>query len=175
VVEEEEEEGEDEMDCYDMNRRCWRLPERIGSFFRCCNRWSVPYIGLYGYSFHEAGERAIQLFEAREWVDVVGDNLIHNVLLMASMVIGGSTGTFAVVVEETDGYYFSSFHMPTFSAFVIGSVLGFVLSNILLLGVVGSAVNTVLVCFAAGPFEFDKNHPRLSREMRDVWSQQVWE
>jgi hypothetical protein len=58
---------------------------------------------------------------------------------------------------------------------VIGSVLGYVLSNILLVGVVGSAVNTILVCFAAGPFEFDKNHPRLSREMREVWSQQVWE
>lgn len=57
----------------------------------------------------------------------------------------------------------------------IGSVLGFCLANVLLLGVVGSAVNTVLVCFAAGPFEFDKNHPRLSREMREVWSQQVWE
>ena len=23
--------------------------------------------------------------------------------------------------------------------------------------------------------KFDKNHPRLSREMREVWSQQVWE
>lgn len=57
----------------------------------------------------------------------------------------------------------------------IGSVLGYVLSNILLVGVVGSAVNTILVCFAAGPFEFHKNHARLSQEMRDVWSQQVWE
>jgi multisubunit Na+/H+ antiporter MnhC subunit len=108
-------------------------------------------------------------------MDVVSDSLMQNVLLMASVVIGGSTGTFAVIVEETDGYEFSSFHKPVISAFVIGSVLGYVLSNILLLGVVGSAVNTVLVCFAAGPFEFDKNHPRLSREMREVWSQQVWE
>ncbi len=156
-------------------RRLCRLSNRVGHYLRSCNRWSFTYIGMYGYSFHEAGERAIQLFETREWLDVVGDNLIQNVLLMASMVIGGSTGTFAVVVEETDGYFFSSFHMPTICAFLIGSVLGFVLSNVVLLGVVGSAVNTVLVCFAAGPFEFDKNHPRLSREMREVWSQQVWE
>ena len=108
-------------------------------------------------------------------MEVVQDVLIQNVLLMASLIIGGSTGTFAVVIEETDGYDFSSIHKPVISAFLIGSVLGFVLSNILLLGVVGSAVNTVLVCFAAGPFEFDKHHPRLSREMREVWSQQVWE
>lgn len=157
---------------------CHRLAQGLQSilrFLRCCNRWSFTYIGMYNYSFTEAGEKAIQLFETREWLDVVKDNLIQNVLFMASVVIGGSAGIFAVVVEETDGYDFTSFHKPIISAFVLGSILGFVLSNILLLGVVGSAVNTVLVCFAAGPFEFDKNHPRLSREMRDIWSQQVWE
>lgn len=121
------------------------------------------------------GGKAIELFEAREWMEVVRDNLIQNVLLMASIVIGGSTGSFAVLAEEVDGYDFTTFHKPIITAFLIGSVLGFVLANILLLGVVGSAVNTILVCFAAGPFEFDRNHPRLSREMREIWSQQVWE
>ena len=91
------------------------------------------------------------------------------------MVIGGSAGTFAVIVEESGGFVFSSLHKPVISAFVLGSILGYVMSNVLLLGVVGSAANTILVCFAAGPFEFDKNHPTLSREMREVWSQQVWE
>ena len=123
----------------------------------------------------DAGDKAIQLFETREWLEVVRDNLIQNVLHMASFIIGGSTGTFAVIVEETDGYDFTSFHKPIFSAFLVGSVIGYVLSNILLLGVVASAVNTVLVCFAAGPFDFEKNHSRLSREMREVWSQQVFE
>jgi hypothetical protein len=101
--------------------------------------------------------------------------LIQNILLMASIVIGGSSGTVAVVVEEVDGYEFTSLHTPIVTSFWIGFVLGFVLSNVLLLGLVGSAVNTVLVCFAAEPFAFDRNHPRLSREMREVWSQQVWE
>jgi Plasma-membrane choline transporter len=141
---------------------------------RSCNRWAYTYIGMYGYCYIEAGEKAIQLFETREWMEIVRDNLIQNVLIMVSLVIGGSAGVFAVVVEETDGYDFA-FARPTLIAFCMGSVLGFVLSNILLLGLVGSAVNTVLVCFAAGPFEFDRNHPRLSREMREVWSQQVWE
>jgi len=139
------------------------------------NRWAYSYIGLYGYGFVEGGERALELFEAREWMDVVRDNLIQNVLMMASIVIGGSTGCFAVLAEEVDGYDLTTFHKPVTTVFVIGSVLGVVLSNVLLLGVVSSAVNTVLICFAAGPFEFNKNHPRLSREMREVWSQQVWE
>jgi len=151
---------------------------RIGplrKFARKCNRWSFTYIGMYGYSFLDAGEKAIQLFETRGWMAVVSDNLIHNVLFMASIVMGGSTGVFGVVVEEVDGFTLTSFHKPIITAFLLGSVLGFVLSNILLMGVVGGALNTVLVCFAAGPFEFHKNHPRLSQTMRDMWSQQVWE
>jgi hypothetical protein len=158
-----------------FSKECSGMMDRLARQVRCCNRWSYTYIGMYGYSFAQGGEKAIQLFETREWMDIVRDNLIQNILLMASIVIGGSTGTFAVLVEEVDGYTFTSLHQPVATAFWIGSILGFVLSNILLLGVVGSAVNTILVCFAADPFEFDKNHPRLSREMREVWSQQVWE
>jgi hypothetical protein len=154
---------------------CCGLTEGLGFHLRSCNRWSYTYIGMYGYSFSEAGERAYQLFATREWLEVVKDDLIQNVLVLANVVIGGSTGTFAVIVEEMDGYDFTSFHKPVLSAFVVGSVIGYVMSNILMLGVVGSAVNTILVCFAAGPFEFDKNHPRLSREMREAWTQQVWE
>ena len=66
-------------------------------------------------------------------------------------------------------------HQGTHATFWIGFFLGFILSNILLLGLAGSAVNTILVCFAAEPFEFDRNHPHLSSEMREVWCQQVWE
>jgi hypothetical protein len=164
-----------EQACFERHKKEMDVLSRISRSLRCCNRWSYTYIGMYGYSFAEGGEKAIQLFETREWMDVVRDNLIQNVLLMASLVIGGSTGTFAVLVEEVDGYTFTTLHKPIITAFVTGSILGFVLSNILLLGLVGSAVDATLVCFAAGPFEFDKNHPRLSREMRDVWSQQVWE
>lgn len=117
-----------------------------------------------GYGFIEAGERAIHLFENRSWLDVIKDGLIHNVLVMASAVIGGSVGTFAVVVEETDGFELSSFHKPIISAFGIGCVFGYVLSNILLLGVIGSAVNTgTFVC------------PTLIRTGSCVWHfQQRW-
>ena len=157
----------------ERKKRCsWLQP--LGRKLQACNRWSYTYIGMYNYSFIEGGEKAIQLFETREWMDIVRDNLIQNILLMASIVIGGSSGLVAVVVEEMDGYYFTSLHQPIVTSFLIGFVLGFVLSNVLLLGVVGSAVNTILVNFAAHPFEFDRNHPRLSREMREVWSQQVW-
>ena len=148
---------------------------RLKRVLHSCNRWSYTYIGMYNYSYCDGGEKAIQLFETREWMDIVRDNLIQNILFMATIVIGGSSGTVAMVVEEVDGYMFTSLHKPVVTSFWIGFFLGFILSNILLLGLAGSAVNTILVCFAAEPFEFDRNHPHLSSEMREVWSQQVWE
>jgi len=41
------------------------------------------------------------------------------------------------------------------------------------MSVVGSAVNTVIVCFAEAPNEFQRNHPELSEEMRATW-RQAW-
>lgn len=156
-----------------LDRLCW-LRELIHTIFRSCSRWSYTYIGMYGDSFYSSGQQAMRLFETRAWLEAVKDVLIQNVLVMACVIISGSAGLFAVVVEEMDGYDFTAFHQPIVSAFVIGSVLGFVLSSVLLLGVVGSAANAVLVCFASGAYEFDHNHPTLSRDMREAW-RQVWD
>ena len=41
------------------------------------------------------------------------------------------------------------------------------------MSVVSSAVNTVIVCFAEAPNEFQMNHPELSNEMRAGW-RQAW-
>ena len=101
-------------------RGCGGIFQDLSLYMRRCNQWSFSYIGMYGYSFSEGGEKAIQLFETREWLDVVNDNshLIHNVLLMASVVIGGSAGIFGILVEEMDGYTFTSFHKPIITAFL---------------------------------------------------------
>jgi hypothetical protein len=170
--EEEDDDGEKKTTGFTVAKTHLHRLERV---LQSCNRWSYTYIGMYNYSFCNGGEKAIQLFETREWMDIVRDNLIQNILFLSTIVIGGSSGTVAMVVEEVDGYMFTSLHKPVVTSFWIGFFLGFILSNILFLGLAGSAVNTILVCFAAEPFEFDRNHPHLSREMREVWSQQVWE
>lgn len=99
-------------------RGCCGVLQDLRLKLQRCNRWSFSYIGMYGYTFSEGGELALQLFETREWTEVVHDNLIHNVLLMASIVIGGSAGVFGVLVEEVDGYTFTSFHKPIITAFL---------------------------------------------------------
>jgi hypothetical protein len=41
------------------------------------------------------------------------------------------------------------------------------------MSIVSSAVNTVIVCFAEAPAEFEQNHPILSQEMRAAW-REAW-
>jgi hypothetical protein len=89
-----------------------------GARLHSCNRWAYAYIGLYSYSFLNGGYKARQLFEAREWMAVAGDNLTSVVMFLVSLVIAGSTGTFAVLLEEVDGFEFTSFHKPIISAFM---------------------------------------------------------
>jgi len=144
-------------------------------FLESYNSWAYTYVGIYGYSFVEAGDRAHRLFQAREWQQVVNDNLIHFVFLMVSIGISGFTGTFGVLLEEVDGFEFTSFHKPIITAFLIGCALGFVTSATLLFGVLNASAKTLLVCFAADPYEFHKHHPGLSQDLRDAWSHQVWE
>ena len=52
----------------------------------------------------------------------------------------------------------------------IGLTVGFLASSILLGGVIGGAVNAVIVCFAESPLEFHINHQKLSRELRAGWA-----
>jgi hypothetical protein len=39
------------------------------------------------------------------------------------------------------------------------------------LGIVASATDTVVVCFAESPNEFQANYPELSQEMLQAWRQ----
>mmetsp|Transcript_10698 Transcript_10698/g.22239 ORF Transcript_10698/g.22239 Transcript_10698/m.22239 type:complete len:86 (-) Transcript_10698:405-662(-) len=54
------------------------------------------------------------------------------------------------------------------TCFMLGFIVGLVLTSILM-STIASAVNTVIVCFAEGPAEFEANHPELSRKMRETW------
>jgi hypothetical protein len=54
----------------------------------------------------------------------------------------------------------------------IGFVLGWVMCATLF-SIVSSAVNTVIVCYAESPNEFQANHPQLSNHMRAAW-RQAW-
>lgn len=76
------------------------------------NPWAFTYIGIYNYGFLDAGSSATELFGTRGWSMIVADDLVPNLLLMTSLVVGGATGLFAHLIENVDGLHISSLGQP---------------------------------------------------------------
>mmetsp|Transcript_11498 Transcript_11498/g.33882 ORF Transcript_11498/g.33882 Transcript_11498/m.33882 type:complete len:533 (-) Transcript_11498:189-1787(-) len=141
--------------------------ESLAEYF---NQWAFCYVGLYGYTFIEAGRNVMALFKSRGWTTIITDDLIHKVLLMVSVGIGLITGLISVMISNARGLVFdaTSAGVP----FFFGLLIGYYISSVLM-GLIGSAVNTVIVLYAEAPNEFQQNHPKLSTEMRSAW-RQAW-
>jgi len=144
----------------------------IESIIEYFNKWAYVYVGLYGYSYLDAGKNVMTLFQNKGWTTIITDDLAENVLFMMSIVIGLVTGLVGLVVASLDENIFANLNLdnPASAGFVVGFLIGFVLASILM-SVVASAVNTVIVCFAEAPHEFEVNHPQLSFDMRNAWKQ----
>jgi len=138
------------------------------------NKWAYVYVGLYGFGYIEAGRNVIQLFQQKGWTVLITDDLNDRVLLMMSFGVGALTGIIGILVAAADENLLGGFDFDGGStalvAFFICFVVGLVFSSILM-SVVGSAVDTVIVCYAESPAEFEANHPGLSGEMRSAWMQ----
>lgn len=134
--------------------------------------WAFTYIGLYHYGLKDSGHKVNELFDRRGWSRIVTDDLIPSVLTMVSLVIGGLSGSFAVILQALDGQGLTSFGHPVATSFTIGFLVGIVLSTVLF-SMIESSVQGVIVCFAGSPVEFQRNHPDLSHEMRHAWKE-VW-
>jgi hypothetical protein len=60
------------------------------------------YVGLYGYSYLEAGRNVITLFQNKGWTTIITDDLAQNVLLMMSVGIGLVSGLIGLIVAAID-------------------------------------------------------------------------
>lgn len=135
------------------------------------NKFAYVYVGLYGFSFLEAGRNVFQLFEQKGWNVIITDDLSDNVLMMMSLAVGLASGLIGLVFGAVEPNMFVNLGMDHAAGpgFLIGLLTGFLIATVLF-SVVGSAVNTVIVCFAEAPAEFQQNHPELSHEMRAAWT-----
>ena len=128
------------------------------------NTWAFVYVGLYGYDYVTAGQAVTNLFKARGWSVIINDRLIARSLGMMSLLVGLITGLVGVIL----GFVFLG-PVEAIPAFFLGAILG-VASCEILFGVVISAVNTVVVCFAESPNQLRTNHePGLYRDLVEAW------
>lgn len=159
--------------------------ENGDSFIACCadcilgcledlveyfNKWAYVYVGLYGFSFMEAGVNVMTLFRNRGWTSIIADVMVDTLLRLLSVAVALFSGLFFLLTMYLidsdalvqDGSWV--FGLLTIFAMLIGYMMA-----ITVFSVVGSAVNTVIVCYAEAPNEFQANHPLLSERMTDAW------
>jgi len=141
----------------------------LASIVEYFNKWAYIYVGVYGYSYCEAGKSVMQLFRDRGWEAIIADDLVSNALFLVSIVVGLVTGSVGLILASlTDWFDGQDESEEQMLCFVIGLIVGLMLSSIAL-SVVASGVNTVIVCFADAPAEFQNNHPELSNKMRETY------
>ena len=111
------------------------------------NRWAYVYVGMYGFSYLEAGRSVMELFQNKGWTVIITDDLAENVLFMISVAIGMASGLVGLVLGYMNddmflGWGFEQAHGP---AFMVGLFTGFLFSSVIM-SVVSAAINTVIVC-----------------------------
>lgn len=112
----------------------------------------------------EAGSNVMTLFRNRGWTSIIADTMADTVLTMMAIGVGTATALFTAGVE-----FLITNDTPTVQvSAVVGLIVGYCMSSTLY-SVVSSAVNTVIVCFAEAPNEFQANHPLLSEKMVESW------
>jgi hypothetical protein len=71
------------------------------------NKWAYVYVGLYGYSYLDAGRNVVTLFQHKGWTTIITDDLADNVLTMVSLGIGLVSGLVGFLMGTADQYLFA--------------------------------------------------------------------
>lgn len=77
----------------------------LASILEYFNKWAFVYVGLYGYSYLEAGRNVITLFQNRGWEAIIADDLVGNTMFLVSVIVGGLTGCVGLIVQATSGFF----------------------------------------------------------------------
>lgn len=94
---------------------------------------------------------------------------VDNAIFLVALVVGLIMGALGVALERSTDFLVDAGGNATLVGFVMGFIVGFAVC-ILLLATISSGVNTVIVMYADAPAEFERNHPELSRKMREAWT-----
>lgn len=142
---------------------------QCGHSLSALNQRAYVYVGVYGFSYLEAGKSVFELFKNRGWEAIIADDLVGNALGLVSLIVGLFMGSISLIFVAATDWFEEAGGNDKAVAFFIGFVIGLAICSILL-STVASGVNTVIVLFADSPAELQRNYPEISQKMRSTWS-----
>ena len=143
--------------------------ERAVAYF---NKWAYVYVGLYGYTYLEAGRKVTTLFMDRGWTTIINDSLVSRVLSILALFLALLTGCLGYMIGTYKPSWVEEFgpEVGAGVAFLWSFVIGLGMASVLM-STIASAVDTVVVAMAEAPLEFERNHPGLYTSMIAAWRQ----
>lgn len=107
AVKKEDMKNDREEDSY--RYRCGRcIDDCFGGIIQCAHDWAYTFVGLYGYSFLEAGSAVSDLFNTRGWTAVVSDCSVGVCLLMMNTFVSFTTSILCLGIATIYPQWFSS-------------------------------------------------------------------
>jgi hypothetical protein len=141
----------------------------VESLVEYLNKWAVVNIALTGSSFARGGRDAWDLFKSRGWTAVINDDLTGDALRIAAFMVAAAGAVVGAGVTYVA--------MPTSpirkDTAAVAAALCFVVSYgmaTVMVGVLGSAVRTVFVCFAMNPGALSQTHPGHLQRLVAAWN-----
>jgi Zn-dependent membrane protease YugP len=90
--------------------------------------------------------------------------------VLVAIVIGALTGFVGMLLAKATGWATAAMgENSDWAVFLICFLVGISMA-VILMGVVLSAVDTIIVSFAEAPAEFETNHPALHQNMVEKWN-----
>jgi len=77
----------------------------LESILEYFNKWAFVYVGLYGYSYIEAGKNVMTLFKNRGWDAIIADNLVGTTMFFLSLAVGLITGCIGILFATQTSWY----------------------------------------------------------------------
>lgn len=139
-------------------------PNNLGNLVIEFSRWSYIYVGVYGYSFREAGLRVKTSFKNRGWSPIVKDKLLRNIMFLLIMTIALIMGEAGRFLESNTSWFDEAGKSSELVAMVFGVCIGLVVGNVMMAVFVGSCLS-VLTLYAEARDELRRNHAELDENM----------
>ena len=82
------------------------------------NQWSQIFVGIYRFSYLEAGKKVVELFRKRGWTSLITNNLVGWALEMLGLVVCIFSGVMGLIIEwESNTFHGFDSDRATFLSF----------------------------------------------------------
>mmetsp|Transcript_8204 Transcript_8204/g.9554 ORF Transcript_8204/g.9554 Transcript_8204/m.9554 type:complete len:543 (+) Transcript_8204:1-1629(+) len=135
----------------------------LGDLLEYFNQWAYIFVGIYGTTYLQSGQRVLELFKARGCTSIISNGLASYVLGTVVMVVGLICGILGWIVIYTTSFMNMNLWVAFWAWFIMGAIIASVMMN-----AVQGAIKAIVVCYFDHPGKMYQSHPQETRALADA-------